>query len=275
MLPPLLLDGWFVLHQLFRVEPAPAPGGIRSHRADEVAGLFAAWADLGDSGWSGAYRIVGGGAHLLALHLRPSLEALAEVESALRPSAAAGELTLVHDFLSVVELALYSATLKVAVEAEKEGVEPGTPAWESLAQDQREVERGRAHVQRRLYPRQPPELPFVNVYPMDRKREAGANWYRLPLEERESMMAHHGTVGRRYAGRISQIISGAIGLDDWEWMVTLFARDPLDFKRIITEMRYLESTARYAEFGSFQTGYRLDMEGLKRILMGEAGGTRI
>ena len=67
-------------------------------------------------------------------------------------------------------------------------------------------------------------------------------------------MQAHGMTGRKYAGRIQQIITGAIGLDAWEWGVTLFARDPLDFKRIVTEMRFDEVSAKYAEFGDFYVG---------------------
>ena len=55
-----------------------------------------------------------------------------------------------------------------------------------------------------------------------------------------------------------QVITGAVGFDDWEWGVTLFSRDPLEFKRIVTEMRYDEVSARYGEFGRFFTGIRLE-----------------
>ena len=73
-------------------------------------------------------------------------------------------------------------------------------------------------------------------------------------------MHAHGMTGRKYAGRIQQIITGAIGLDAWEWGVTLFARDPLDFKRIVTEMRFDEVSAKYAEFGDFYVGKILASE---------------
>jgi hydrogen peroxide-dependent heme synthase len=73
-------------------------------------------------------------------------------------------------------------------------------------------------------------MPWLCFYPMDKRRNVGQNWYTLPVEERAELMAEHGTTGRRYAGRVSQIISGSVGFDDWEWAVTLFAADPLDFK---------------------------------------------
>jgi chlorite dismutase len=95
---------------------------------------------------------------------------------------------------------------------------------------------------------------------MDKRRNVGQNWYSLPISDRASLMVEHGNTGRRYAGRISQIISGSVGMDDWEWGVTLFAVDPLDLKALVTEMRYDEVSALYAEFGSFWVGHRIPVE---------------
>ena len=89
---------------------------------------------------------------------------------------------------------------------------------------------------------------------MSKKREAGQNWYALTLDERSRMMYEHGTTGRKYHGRVQQIITGAIGFDAWEWGVTLFAKDPLDFKKLVTEMRFDEASARYVDFGEFWVG---------------------
>jgi chlorite dismutase len=82
----------------------------------------------------------------------------------------------------------------------------------------------------------------------------GQNWYALSLDDRSRLMHAHGLTGRRYAGRVQQVITGAIGLDAWEWGVTLFARDPLEFKRLVTDMRFDEVSAQYAEFGTFYVG---------------------
>jgi chlorite dismutase len=89
---------------------------------------------------------------------------------------------------------------------------------------------------------------------MSKRRQAGQNWYTLSLEERSRLMQSHGMTGRRYAGRVQQVITGAIGLDAWEWGVTLFAKDPLDFKKLVTDMRFDEVSAKYAEFGEFFVG---------------------
>jgi hydrogen peroxide-dependent heme synthase len=110
------------------------------------------------------------------------------------------------------------------------------------------------HVQRRLYPALPRDMPYVCFYPMSKRRDAHANWYTLPLVERSQLMQLHGQVGRRYAGRVLQIITGSTGLDVWEWGVTLFAREPLEFKKLVTDMRFDRTSALYAEFGEFFVG---------------------
>ena len=97
-------------------------------------------------------------------------------------------------------------------------------------------------------------MPYVCFYPMTKRRDAGQNWYTLTLDERSRLMLAHGQTGRRYAGRVLQIITGAIGFDAWEWGVTLFAKDPIDFKKLVTDMRFDEVSAKYAEFGEFFVG---------------------
>jgi chlorite dismutase len=97
-------------------------------------------------------------------------------------------------------------------------------------------------------------MPYICFYPMTKRRDAGQNWYTLTLDERSRLMLAHGQTGRRYAGRVLQIITGAIGFDAWEWGVTLFAKDPIDFKKLVTDMRFDEVSAKYAEFGEFFVG---------------------
>jgi chlorite dismutase len=104
---------------------------------------------------------------------------------------------------------------------------------------------------------------------MDRRRGEDKNWYLLPIEERRRQMEEHGTVGRRYAGKVQQIITGSIGFDDWEWGVDLFAADPLVFKRLIYEMRFDQVSAEYALFGKFYLGLRCPLEKLGKWLAGQ------
>ena len=107
---------------------------------------------------------------------------------------------------------------------------------------------------------------------MDRKRGEDKNWYTLPMEERQRQMNEHGMVGRRYAGRVQQVISGSIGFDDWEWGVDLYSEDPLVFKKLIYEMRFDEVSAVYALFGQFYVGLRVPAARLGELLAGKLPG---
>ena len=150
----------------------------------------------------------------------------------------------------------------------EQGVEVGSTEWRTLVEQQVTEELEKSYVQERLHPKQPEEMKYVCFYPMDKRRNEGQNWYHLPLEQRAAMMRDHGATGRRYAGRISQVISGSMGLDDWEWAVTLFGRTPNDFKELIAEMRYDEVSAVYADFGSFWVGYRVPYHRVAEELVG-------
>lgn len=100
-----------------------------------------------------------------------------------------------------------------------------------------------------------PAWPNACFYPMNKKRKVGENWFSLPFAERSRLMAEHAKSGMAFAGRVSQVITVAVGLDDWEWGVTLWARRPDYLKEIVYAMRFDEASARYAEFGPFYTGY--------------------
>ncbi len=109
--------------------------------------------------------------------------------------------------------------------------------------------------QTRLYPDLPPEGKNAwCFYPMSKRRDTTGNWYTLPFEKRNELMYEHGTSGRKYAGRLVQLITASAGLDDYEWGVTLFAQRPDDLKEVVYTMRYDEASAVYAEFGTFYTG---------------------
>ena len=109
--------------------------------------------------------------------------------------------------------------------------------------------------QARLYPQLPPEGKSAwCFYPMSKRRDPGANWFSLPYDERKELMYEHGASGRKFAGRVLQVISGSTGLDDYEWGVTLFAEKPDDLKEVVYTMRFDQASTLYAEFGEFITG---------------------
>jgi len=250
-LAPATAEGWYALHQAFQVDWA---GLRRDPPSDEVlTGIGRSLAEIlasGDEeGWSALFRLVGGGADFLLLHFRDSLEGLAGVQAEVARSPAAELLHPAWDYLSVTEAGFYHATAEAAASNP-----PGSDAFAADLGARVDAEVASAHVRSRLYPPLPEGMRYLSFYPMSKRRDHPHNWYSLPIEERSRMMRAHGLVGRRYAGKVSQVITGSIGLDDWEWGVTLFARDPLDFKRLVTEMRFDEASALYGEFGSFVTG---------------------
>ena len=103
-----------------------------------------------------------------------------------------------------------------------------------------------------------PDFPAYRAtcfYPMNKKRKVGENWFTLPKEERSRLMIEHARSGVAFAGRVSQLITVGVGLEDWEWGVTLWAANPEYLKEIVYKMRFDEASARYAEFGTFYTGY--------------------
>ena len=109
----------------------------------------------------------------------------------------------------------------------------------------------------RLYPEMP-DWDVMCFYPMLKKRLGEDNWYSLDFDTRKKLMRTHAITGRKYAGRISQLITGSTGLDDWEWGVTLMAKEVASIKDIVHEMRKDEVTARYGEFGPFYINLRLE-----------------
>jgi len=272
---PATLEGWYALHQVFSTDWSALRGLMRQHRSEIGEGARALWSTLAgggegaEGGWSAAFRLVGGGGDWMFVHFRPTLEELADVQLRLRDSELGELLKLEYDYLSVTEAGLYHATAQAAAEAAAEAA-PGSDGFRSAIEASKEAELASAHVRSRLFPQVPQGMRFVSFYPMTKRRAGDANWYTLPVEERSRLMREHGMTGRTFAGRVFQVITGSVGLDDWEWGVTLFARDPLEFKRIVTEMRYDEASAIYGEFGRFFTGIRFAPDEWPGLLGGGA-----
>jgi chlorite dismutase len=257
--PPETTEGWYAFHQILSwnrsARRAIPVGELPSlqHRAVEKLESMAAPAG---GGWTGVVPLIGSRADVMLVHFRPTLDDIADAQRALAGERLFDALDSVYTFLSITEAGLYHATSQLVQEATSRGGKVGDDEYRSAMAARVEAERASAHVQRRLFPTQPDDMPYVCFYPMSKKRDVGANWYALTVEERSRLMWAHGMTGRSYAGQIVQVITGAIGLDAWEWGVTLFARDPLAFKKIVTDMRFDEVSAQYAEFGEFFVGKR-------------------
>jgi chlorite dismutase len=262
---PITIEGSSVLHQMLRFRWAAwrALGQADRQAIAQEAGAVLAEMEGGEK--SALYSLLGHKGDLLLVHYRESFDELKQAELRLQSLRLWDYVEPTTSYLSVVELGLYESTVKTYHDLVARGVEPNSPEWEREIEDV--MQRQREAMRARLYPQVPPTR-YVCFYPMDRKRAEQKNWYTLPLEERQRQMHEHGLVGRRYAGQVRQIISGSIGFDDWEWGVDLFADDPLQFKKLIYEMRFDQVSAEYALFGSFFVGVRVSAGKLGDLLGG-------
>ncbi|MGD8192108.1 hydrogen peroxide-dependent heme synthase [Brevibacillus ginsengisoli] len=239
------LEGWYSLHDFRSIDWAlwkQISAEERKLVVDELLEFVDAWKSVEASkeGSTGLYSVVGQKADLAFWHLRPTLEELNALETAFNKTRFADFTIPTYSYVSVVELSGYIGG---------PGVDPNTdPA-----------------IQARLKPILPPKKHFC-FYPMNKRRSGNDNWYMLTMEERRDMMRSHGLIGRKYAETIKQVITGSVGLDDWEWGVTLLSDDPLQFKKIVYEMRFDEVSARFGEFGSFYVGNWADKDQIRRLL---------
>jgi hydrogen peroxide-dependent heme synthase len=265
---PLTIEGYSVLHQMARVRwsawQALSPSDRQQIVSDAVPVLEQM--EQNSTGQSALYSLLGHKGDLLLVHFRESFDALNQAELDLSRLKLSEFLEPTSSYLSIIELGLYESSLKTYKALTERGMEPHSPEWK--AEIDATLDRQKEAMHPRLFPSMPPNR-YVCFYPMDRRRGEEKNWYTLPMDERQRQMNEHGLVGRRYAGEVKQIISGSIGFDDWEWGVTLFADDPLVFKKLIYEMRFDEVSAVYALFGHFYVGLRFPAAQLGKLLNGE------
>jgi hydrogen peroxide-dependent heme synthase len=259
---PLTLEGSSMLHQMLRVR-WPEWRALPAVRRDEILNAGTAAIQQMENQGSAMFSLLGHKGDLMLVHFRQNFDQLGEVERALQKLALWDFVEQTSSYLSIVELGLYESTAKVYGGLAERGIEPHTPEWD--AEIRETLDRQRHAMHSRLVPEMPAHK-YICFYPMDRRRGEDKNWYQLPFGERQRQMGDHGTIGRRFAGHVKQIISGSIGFDDWEWGVDLFAEDPLVFKKLIYEMRFDEVSAVYALFGAFYVGQRTAAADIGKLL---------
>jgi chlorite dismutase len=263
------------LHQFFRFDWKTWRCCAQGERKEIVAEAVAALQRLERKAPPGAnsdaptqtalFSQLGHKGDLILVHFRDSLEALNQAELDLAQTKLYDFLELRHSYVSVVELGLYESTRKSYEAAAEKGLETNSHEWQ--AEIAATLARQSAAMAPRLFP-SVPEAKYLCFYPMDRRRGEEKNWYTVPFADRQRMMREHGLIGRRYGDVVKQIISGSIGMDDWEWGVDLFADDPVVFKKLIYEMRFDPVSAVYANFGQFFISVRLPIEKLGGWLEG-------
>lgn len=262
---PNTLEGWSVLHQVFRLR-REALGALDAGRRERILRQAAAAIsamERREDGESALFSVLGHKGDLLAIHFRRTFDDLERAQAELAALELSAFLEQTGSYVSMVEIGLYEATVALNARLAGEGLRPHSPEWKRAVEE--EMAEQRAKIASRLWPKIP-ERRYLCFYPMNKRRAGADNWYQLPIDERRRLMHEHGMIGRRYAGQVTQMISGSVGFDDWEWGVDLFADDPLVFKKLVYEMRFDESSARYAEFGPFIVSIRLGADDLQRAI---------
>ena len=254
--PPPTEEGWYALHDFRTVDwnawqDAPQHEKERAIKEGRDFLETAATVD-DDDGATALYAIAGHKADLLILHLRPTLAAIEHLERSFEQTALAGFTEQPTSYVSVTEASGYSQRARDYFEGELD------------------EESGLArYIRSRLYPTVS-DAEHICFYPMDKRRDPEYNWYDMPFDERAEHLDAHGEIGREYGGKVTQMITGSMGLDDYEWGVTLWADDLVDVKDLLYEMRFDPSTSKFAEFGQFYVGKRFPPSDLDAYLAGEA-----
>ncbi|MFC7072053.1 heme-binding protein [Halovenus rubra] len=254
--PPPTDEGWYALHDFrtidwdaWRATPEHERDRILDEAIDHLESTIAV--DEAEEGATAIYSILGHKADFLVLHLRPSTAHIGALERGFEGTAFAEFTERQTSFVSVTEASGYS-------ERARDYFEGDLDEDSGLAN----------YIRTRLHPTIP-DATHVCFYPMDKRRQPEQNWYELSFQERADHMEAHGDIGRDYGGRVVQMITGAIAIDDWEWGVTLWGDDLVDMKDLLYEMRFDPSTSQFAEFGSFYVGRRMTPTDLPALLAGE------
>ena len=240
--------------------------GDRTQMAEEFAAALNTGLASADDGATALVQLLGHKADVMVIAFRKTFDELGRLQLALSRTKLQAYLTATTSYVSIVELGLYDMTAKLHRQLSERGLVPGSDDYNKAFDE--EMDRQRQRVMARLFG-PIPRARYVCFYPMDKRRGEVHNWYTVDFARRAEMMLEHGKVGREYSGKVTQVISGSIGFDDWEWGVDLFADDPVTFKKLIYEMRFDEASAKYAEFGAFYTGLQFSPSELVKLLEGE------
>jgi chlorite dismutase len=247
--------GWHCTHSYYRFDRAAL---ARLSAAERAAGGEQLAAILDPTGPEAPQRlqtsVVSGHKADFGLMLMDANPLTIEaVNQRLLASPLGATLAPTYSFVSITEISEYVPSVEqYGQKLIAEGDAEGSPAH--AAKLKAYADRLPMMNRQRLTPEFPP-YPATCFYPMNKKRKVGENWFLLPFDERNKMMAEHAKSGMTFAGKVQQLITVGVGLDDWEWGVTLWAKNPQYLTEIVYRMRFDEASARYAEFGPFYTSY--------------------
>jgi hydrogen peroxide-dependent heme synthase len=251
-------EGWHFLHLFYRVDRGRLEGMTAARREQGIADLKRILGERAPGGPEQlqCFAVPGHKADFGVIMAGPDLRAIHGIEASIQASSLGPALVPNYSFYSITEISEYvpDAEAYGRILREREGLDPESSMYQTKVKSY--AERLGPMNRQRLYP-EFPAWPCLCFYPMSKSRTAEQNWYMLPFETRSALMSQHASSGMKFAGRVTQLITASTGLDDWEWGVTLWARNPAYIKDIVYTMRFDESSARYGLFGDFYFGYIL------------------
>ncbi|HLR09346.1 MAG TPA: hydrogen peroxide-dependent heme synthase [Bacillota bacterium] len=229
-------EGWYALHDFRTIDWKrwqEAHGDVKEKALAEFRELLSSWQKVTDAGRGdhAVYSVVGQKADLLLMILRPTMKEINQVELMFNKSTLGTFTKASGSFVSIVEKSSY------------------TKDYDNPFDD--------PEMRKKLFPQIPTD-DYICFYPMSKMRGETYNWYQLPKEDRKHLMFDHIKTAKPFTADVKRIITGSTGLDDYEWGVSLFCHDPLQFKKLIYETRFDEVSARYGIFGTFYIGHRLE-----------------
>src|SRR6266567_3068503 len=254
-------EGWHCLHLLYHVEYGQWQLFSRDEQNAAKTNLAKLVQEIRamDSTHLLTFSVVTPKADLGFMLITPDLQTANKIEKQLSLSLGADVLTPVYSYLSLTEESEYITTEEEYAQTLEPSIRNDSGKLAEAINSFRE--RIKHYRQERVYPTLP-DWPVVCFYNMSKRRGEKRNWYALPYDERRKLMKGHATVGREFAGKVKQLITGSTGLDDAEWGVTLFARDTFQIKAIVYKMRFDRVSAEYADFGEFFIGIQLRLDEL-------------
>lgn len=266
---PESLDSWWILHRMFEFDRISFDKLDPKEREEIAKEAREALQTLKkDESDVGLAQILGHKGNLMLTHYAKAYDGLAHAQTLFDKLRLNKFLKPTTSYVSILELGLYDATGKIHTALKEKGLTPHSQEWneefDAMVEEQAKNPRNAGRLWAKI-----PQRRYVCFYPMDKKRGEDVNWYTLPFEERAKLMLEHGKIGRAYHGLVTQVISGSIGFDKYEWGVDLYADDPTVFKKLIYTMRFDEASSKYGIFGDFYSGVQFSLDQLSTYLEGK------
>ncbi|UCD28844.1 MAG: chlorite dismutase family protein [Planctomycetota bacterium] len=265
---PQTLEGWYLLHDVYAVNWSRWRAEEPATR-EEIANQTARWLTSAagyEKGDSAAYSVLTQKGDLMFLHYRESPDELNYLELSLRQTRLYEFLIPSFSFLSVIEINMYELATLARMKLADQDIIPGSVEYDSAFET--EMAKQKSRVQSRLFG-DIPEQRYICFYPMNKRRGVKLNWYTLSVAERHDIMRSQGRIIRKYQEQVAEVVSGAIGLDAWEYAVSLYSDDVLTIKRMLYELHFDPAIAVYTNFGPTYVGIRYQPGQLTDLLVGK------